>query len=842
MSNFNQAWKFFKRELKHGDLSLLFLAIFIAIASLSSIGFLLKRIDSSMLNHAAQLNGAELLLKSPRAISEAWLKEAKLKGLKQAQMVSFPSMLVVDEQFKLAQIKAVSNNFPLLGKLMVKAGIGQNAENRQAPPIGKIWIDRRLFHFFQMPDGNLANPNIAKVAIELGEGNFQVNGILDSVPGQSSTFFSIAPTAIINLADLDQTATIQVGSRVNYIYFFSGPETSLKDYQSWLKDKLRPGQNLRYGVEGVRALSANLKKAGDFLSLAALLTVLLSAVAIAISSHRYGQHQFKNNAIMLCLGFTERQIISIELFKLVLLGLFASLLGVVVGYFTHLMLLQILSELIPKPLPEISLLPVWTGIGSGILLIITISMANLFRLKQLSPMAILRKDQVSPNINRYLLYGMSLLGLLILSWFYTQNYAITLLFYILTIGLIAILFSLAKLLIHGLLWLNQRYQFIHRLATINLRQHKRVALLQIATFSLIFALVLIIYLSRTDLLNQWQQQLPPDTPNHFVINIQSYEADEFRQMLSNETSQADGIFPMVRGRLNWLNDKPIMEVVDAKKRTHNSLNRELNLSFAATMQPHNKLVKGKWWGSKLVSPNALPEISLESTMAKELGLKIGDKLGFQIGARQIHGVVSNLRAVRWDSFQPNFYIIFPPQVLEQFPVTYISSFHLAEQNKEFLNQLIQHFPGITIIEVDQILAEVQYIIEKMSVAIDFVFVFILLAGILVLAASLSSTLESRMYENAIIRTLGSSAKTLRNSLVVEFSVVAVLSTIIALIMAEGISAVLYQQIFNLSYILHPELWFIMLLIALLLIISMGLVFVNRIFTHSVSDSLNRFGG
>jgi len=759
----------------------------------------------------------------------------------QAEMVTFPTMLVVGEQFKLAQVKAISDSFPLLGKLMVKPDMQQPAINRKAPKPGNIWINRRLYHFFEMSAGELNTIGNEKNSIEVGEASFQRAGILDSVPGQSSTLFSIAPTAIINLGDLDKTATIQVGSRVDYVYFFSGQDKSLKAFQDWLKDKLSPGQNLRYGVEGVRALSANLKKAGDFLSLAALLTVLLSAVAIAISSHRYGQRQFKNNAIMLCLGFTEANIIIIELFKLLLLGLFASMLGVFIGYFIHLLLLEILSDLIPQPLPQISYLPIWTGICSGILLIVTISMANLFRLKQLSPMAILRKDQAPPNINRYLFYAMSLLGLVVLSWFYTQNYVITLLFYVLTIILVSILFLLAKLSIHGLLWFNQRFSFIHRLAAINLRQHQRVVLLQITTFSLIFALVLIIYLSRTDLLEQWQKQLPDDTPNNFIINIQSYETDQFRQLLATENIQAGGLFPMVRGRLSFLNDSPIMQVLDSEKRQHNALNRELNLSFAETMQTHNKLIKGKWWSHDPVIGDKLPEISLENSMAQELGLKIGDKLGFQIGSRQIHGIVSNLRAVKWDSFQPNFYIIFPPQVLEQFPATYISSFHLADKNKKLLNQLIEQFPGITIIEIDQILAEVQYIIQKMSVAIDFVFIFILLAGLLVLASSLSSTLESRMYENAIIRTLGASAKTLRYSLLVEFIVVAVLSALVGLVIAESVSAVLYQQVFNLTYALHPYLWVLTTVVAVILIASMGLLFVNRIFTHSVSQSLNRFG-
>jgi putative ABC transport system permease protein len=829
------AWKFLKRELSQGELSLLFIAIFIAISSLSSIGFLLKRIDRSMLSHAAQLNGAELLLKSPTAIPENWLLQAKTSNLKQAQMVSFPSMLVANDRFKLAQIKAVSANFPLLGKLMVKPDLSTLAQNRHAPIPGKIWLDRRLYHYFKPLS---ADASIELSTIELGEAIFTANGILDSVPGQSNTLFNIAPTAMINLADLDRTATVQAGSRVEYIYFFSGNEQTLQDYRSWLKNKITPAQKLRYGVEGVRAVSTNIKKAGNFLSLAALLTVLLSAIAITISSFRYGQKQYKNNAVLLCLGLTERFIIKIELLKLILLGLFASTLGVMSGYLIHLLLLEILSELIPKPLPPLSLLPVWMGLISGVLLIISISINNLFRLKQLSPMAILRKDFVTTGMNHYLLYGITILTLLLLSWFYTQDIKISLLFYVTIIAAMVILLMIAQLLIKMLFILNKRFKLIQRLAIINLRQHKQMALLQIATFSLIIALVLIIYLSRSELLNQWQQQLPADTPNHFVINIQSFETDAFKKMLARNNIPSSDVYPMVRGRLSLLNNRPIKTSLDQTKKTHNALNRELNLSFASNMPAHNQLIKGKWWNSSL---QKVPEISLESTLAEDLNIKIGDKLGFQIGSQQIHGVVSNLRKVKWDSFKPNFYVIFPVNVLEQFPLTYISSFHLNEQDKLLLNQLIEQFPGITIIEVDQILKEVLYIIEKIAITINFVFIFILMAGFLVLASSLSSTLDSRMYENAIIRTLGASAKTLRYSLLIEFSIIALLSAFMGLLIAEVVSAVLYQQIFNLSYSFHPWLWLIVLFISLLLITTMALLLVNKIFTRPVNYSLKRFG-
>lgn len=841
MQTLHFALKFLKRELAQGQLNLLFIAILIAITSLSSIGFLLKRIDRSMLSHAAQLNGAELILKSPTSVPKSWLNKAQKTGLKQARMVSFPSMLVVNDNFKLSQIKAVSSGFPLLGQLMVKPFIEQKAQAKSAPELGEIWLDRRLYHSLKLLNSNTDVKN-SDHKIELGEAIFISTGILESVPGQSSTLFSIAPTAIINLADLNKTATVQAGSRVEYIYFFSGAEQALNDYRSWLKTKLSPGQNLRYGVEGVRAVSKNLKKAGDFLSLAALLTVLLSAIAITISSYRYGQKQYKNNAILLCLGLTEQMIIKIELVKVILLGFIASSLGVIFGFLIHLLLLELLSDLIPKPIPPISYIPIWMGLASGVLLIVSISIANLFHLKQLSPMEILRNDSSRSRINFYLLSVMSLFGLLLLSWFYTQDIKLSLLFYSLIFVTLLILFMLARLLIQALFVLNKRFNLIPKLTLINLRQHQSMVLLQITTFSLIFALVLIIYLIRSELLFQWQQQLPANTPNHFVINIQAYETTAFKQTLEKNHIQSNDIYPMVRGRLSLINDQPIKKFFqhDKEKQNHNALNRELNLSFSATKPAHNQLTQGQWWNANKAL-TGLPEISLESSLAKELDLKIGDKLGFQMGSQQIQGIVSNLRKVKWDSFKPNFYIIFPLHSLEQFPLTYISSFYLPEQDKLLLNQLIEQFPGITLIEVDKILKEVQYIIEKIGIAINFVFIFILLAGLLVLASSISSTLESRMYENAIIRTLGASAKTLRYNLLIEFSIVAILSALMGLVIAEVVSAILYQQIFNLSYSFHPWLWLEVILISLVLIAGLGLLLVNKIFTHSVNYSLKQFG-
>ncbi|MDX2504222.1 MAG: hypothetical protein QNL62_07075 [Gammaproteobacteria bacterium] len=881
MHTLQLAFKLFQKELRQGELSLLFLSIVVAVGSLSCIGFFIQRIDHSMLDHATQLNGAQLILKSPSPVPSAWLKQADAHALRHAQMRAFPSMLVVNGQFKLAQIKAVSDNFPLQGELLVRKAAAKQAkatnapaQPAKAPPRGEIWLDKRLALYFKLTFMSEDQQNGKRDALELGDSEFRASGILERVPGQSSSLFTIAPAAMINLADLARTATVQPGSRVDYLYFFSGPDSgsgsgassknALQSYRQWLKPQLRAGQTLRSGVEGLNAVNTNLKKAGDFLSLAALLTVLLAAIAISVNSHRFAQRQDKNCAIMLCLGCSEKRLISIELYKLLILAVLGSLAGIILGYTVYLGVLQMMNDLLPAANAQnsamgLTALPAWVGLGSGVFLLLSLSMANLSRLKKLSPMALIRKDSSGQNAGSTLFYLLSVMGLLLISFFYTGNFKVTLWFYLVIILSSLVLYFVARFLLARVIQFARQYSLINRLSLLNLERHRQPVLLQIATFSMIFALLILIFLLRSELLDKWQQQFPAQTPNHFVINVQSYEREQFAHYLQHQSISNKGLYPMVRGRLSHLNQRPIKELISETAQQHNALHRELNLSFSKTMpvqgQQQSQILSGRGWQENASLQNVVPgskekngtpdntapaKISLESGLAKALNIEIGDTLGFQIGSQSISGLVYNIRKVQWDSFQPNFYIIFSPGLIEHYPVTWIASFYLARGDKHKLNELIEKFPGITIIEVDELLREVQYIIEKISHAIEFIFLFIIAAGMLVLSASLSSTLDVRMYENAVIRTLGASARQLRRCLLVEFVVVAVLSALMAIVLAELASFVLYKQVFNISYALHPLVWIGITTAALLLICGLGLIVVNKVFTQSSHASLNQF--
>lgn len=849
MRIFRLAAKLFKHEFRHGEFTLLLLSLIIAIGSLSSVGFLIQRIDGSMSHHADQLNGAQLILKSSSAVPESWLDKAQSYNLRQAQMQTFASMLVVNDEFKLAQIKAVSDNFPLQGELRISKRLlfdsisptSNDVEqiSTKAPPKGEIWLDKRLALFF-----NTASNKELTSFIELGESKFEPAAILERVPGQSNSFFNIAPAAMINLSALSQTGTIQPGSKVDYIYFFSSSSAqSLQVYQQWLKPRLQAGQLLRSGVDDLKAVNASLKKASDFLSLAAILTVLLSAIAIAINSYRYGQKQFKNNAIMLCLGCSEKNIIRIAVYKLFALGLAGSFIGIALGYLVYLGLLNVIDALLPMgsfttdgQARQINfyIKPVLTGLTTGLFLLLSFSFANLSQLKNISPMGLIRKDfllkPATENISSKVFYLMSFAGLILISFWYTDDSKITLLFYLILFVCVIMLYFVAQLLLGVLIYVGRRFQLINRLSILNLERHRQTVLLQVTTFGLIFSLLIIIFLVRTELLGNWQKQFPKQTPNHFVINVQSDERQQFEQYLQQNKIITQGLYPMVRGRLTSLNQVPIVQAVPDSAREHNALHRELNLSFEKNIGTDKKIRKA----------TDRAEISIESSLASALNINRGDQLGFQIGSRQIEGLVTEFRTVQWDSFQPNFYIIFSPGLIEKYPMSWIASFYLSGDDKLKLNQLMAQFPGITIIDVDEILKEVQFIIGQVTHAIELIFIFIIIAGVLILSSSLLSTLSSRMYENAVIRTLGASARQLRHYLFVEFVVIALLSVLLAVLLAEVASYVLYQEIFQMEYHLHPGVWFGMSIISLISICGLGLLIVNKIFTQPAHLLLNQW--
>ncbi|MFW2374771.1 MAG: ABC transporter permease [Gammaproteobacteria bacterium] len=827
MDNLKLAWRLLKRDWYVGELRILIMALLIAVTSITSIGLFTQRIHLALNDQTGRFLGADLLLSSPRPLDSSISNKASQLQLRQSQGMSFSSVVMANDQFQLAHIKAVDTHYPLRGEIRVSdSRYGEPQALQHGPDAGEVWLSQRILDSLDIDTG---------ASIELGERIFEVSALLVQDPGQTGGFASFAPRLLMNLADVPSIGVIKPGSRVNYLHFFSGPIEWRNEFEIWLKPRLINSQKLLGGREGSPAISSAMERGEQYLSLGSMLSVMLAGIAIAMAANRYSQRHFDQSALLRCMGATQHRLIKIYLFQILLIGLIASSLGVLAGLFTQQGLISLLAGLIPDDLPSANAVPIITGLVSGMVTLLGFSLPAILRLKSVSPLRVLRRDLTPLPLSAWLVYGLALLSLVLLMWWQSNSLKLTL------VVLVGVFFSL--LMLYILSWLLMtigsfsipRFKGPWRTAMQQLLRHRAANQLQLLAFGLAMMILLIITLLRTDLVSRWQAQLPEQAPNHFVVNIQDYQVDSLKQYFQQNQITAEGLYPMVRGRISSINNTPVLEAVSAQGRENEALKRELNLSWANKMQAHNVLLEGDWWQT---SNHGEPLISIEQGLARGLGLKIGDKLGFQIADQSLSATISNIRKVRWDSFQPNFYIIFPPGVLDTFPHSFITSFHLASSQKTLINPLLKQLPGISIIEVDAIMKQLKTILTQVTLAVEYVMLFVLLAGLSVLFAALHNSLDERMHNAAIIRTLGASKHYIRISQWAEFSLLGLFAGLLAVSACEIIAYGLYTRVFNLEFELHLWMWFTGPLISAAIISTSGMLASRKVLSQSPLVVLN----
>lgn len=827
MDDMKLAWRLLKRDWYVGELRILIIALVIAVTSITAIGLFTQRIQLALSDQTGRFLGADLLLSSPRPVAPSILDKAQQTGLSHSAGISFSSVVMANDQFQLAHIKAVDKHYPLIGEIRISDSRYAEPQSVLHGPVkGEVWLSQRILDSLNINTG---------ASIELGERNFRVSAMLVQDPGETGGFASFAPRALMNRLDVDSIGIIKPGSRVKYLEFFSGPIETRTQFERWVKPRIISSQKLLGGREGSPAINSAMERGEQYLSLASMLSVMLAGIAIAMAANRYSQRHFDQSALLRCLGATQNRLIKIYLFQILLIGLIASSLGVIAGLLTQQGLISLLAGLIPRDLPTASAAPIFTGLISGIITLMGFSLPALLRLKSVSPLRVLRRDLTPLPLTAWLVYGLALLSLILLMWWQSGNLKLTL------VVLLGVLFSLLMLFIlSGLLmtigsFAIPRFKGSWRTAMQQLIRHRGANQLQMLAFGLAMMILLIITLLRTDLVSRWQAQLPERAPNHFLVNIQSYQVDSLNRYLQQNQISAEGLYPMVRGRISSINDIPVLEAVSETGRENESLKRELNLSWADKMQAHNELLEGNWWQTPYQGE---PLISIEQGLARGLGLKIGDKIGFQIADQSISATISSIRKVRWDSFQPNFYIIFPPAVLDNFPHSFITSFYLASSQKTLINPLLKQHPGISIIEVDAIMNQLKTILTQVTLAVEYVMLFVLLAGLTVLFAAIHNSLDQRIHNAAILRTLGASKKYIRTSQWAEFSLLGLFAGLLAVSGSEMIAYGLYTQVFNLEFELHLWMWLTSPVLAAGIISISGMVASRKVLSQSPLMVLN----
>lgn len=790
------ALRLLRRDWRAGELTILALALVIAVASVSSVTFFTSRIHQALEGQASDLLGGDLVLLSENPISEQKKSQTASLGLLSAETVEFPTMAVAGEHNQLVALKAVSDNYPLRGKHRTAPQLfAPDSAVDGGPQAGTIWAGSRLLTILNIKVGD---------KVTVGNTQLQVAAVLTSEPDQSEgVLMNIAPRLLMHTSDLPATGLIQPASRIQFRLLLAGEEEVVSQLRQQWEPELAPGQTLHNVKDARPEVRSALARGESFLSLASLVSVLLAGAAVAMAARRFVSRHLDNCAVMRCLGAEQHAISRLYITQMLALGLAASLIGIGLGYLAQEGLVMLLGSLAGFELPLPSAWPILLGLLTGMITLLGFAIPPILQLKNVPTLRVLRRDIGTIQPNALLAYGTGLGAFLTLIILQAQNLKLAtaiLLGLALTLGLLALLAGGLLLLLRPL---QHRGGPAWRFGLANVSRRSGHSLIQMVGFSIGLMALLLLAVVRADLLSEWENRLPADTPNRFLINIQPSQLEQIRAFFDKEQVDAPLLYPMVRARLVEINDQPISADSFEGDRAKRLVNREFNLSWAETLQDDNAIVAGSWWQPEDTGQGLF---SVEQGLANELGLTIGDTLTYNVAGERFSGRIHNLRTVDWESFRANFFVLTPPGLMERYPVNYISGFYLPETQGRVLDRLVQAFPSITILDVATILDQVREIIERVILAVEYVFLFTLMAGVMVMYAAIHATLDERIREAAVLRTLGAQRRQLLSGIVLEYAGLGLLSGLVASLVAGAIGMIVAERIFDLTYVPGPALW------------------------------------
>ncbi|CCK77350.1 MAG: FtsX-like permease family protein [Oleispira antarctica] len=781
-------------EIRAGKMTVIMLALILAVSSATIISVFSQRLDSAMLNKSSELLGADLRLLSREKISQDWYQQAQTLGLKTTTTLEFPSVVLLGDEMALAAVKAVDKGYPLKGQL----GSKQNSDLQHGPDIGKVWLEPRLLA--------LLNAQLGDV-IEVGAITLEITAVVINESDRAGNFYSLSPRLMMNLQDVEAAKLVQPGSRVSWRMLVVGEALSLENLKQSLTPLLASHQSFESLTDNNQALAASLSKARSYLSLAAMLAIILAGIAIAMAAQDYARQHFDSSALLRTLGASRRYVTRLYLYQLMFLALFTSVIGLLLGYVGQEVLTQLLASAFNKGAADASLpsagYSAWfiASLTAPVTLI-GFALPPLLRLGRVSPLRVLRRELEPMAWNSWAIYGLGLAMMALLNYWFSQNLTMTL---IIIVGgfviLLALLFML-QLLLFGIdkLIPKAKLPMSLRFAWQQINRDRYRTSIQILAFSLTLMVMLIIAIVRNDLLQDWQKNLPENSANFFAMNIQSYQIDSYQKDLENSGFTTSPAFPMVPGRLTVINDVVVKD--DAVYSKDPALQRDLVLSGGSELPIGNVITDGSWF-----SESSIAKVSIAENLAQRLQLTVGDKLIFDVAGQEITTHISSLRKVDWGSMKPNFYVLFSADLVHQLPLNYLTSFYVPEEKNHQLTQIIRDYPGITLLDMSQVLIQIQSLLGQVTLAVEYLLILVLLAGILVLIAALNSSLDDRLQQGAVLRTLGAKRQQLQLMQWFEFLLLGALAGLIAVAGAEIICWILYQKLFELEYPWHLSYWF-----------------------------------
>ncbi|MDR6493422.1 putative ABC transport system permease protein [Paraburkholderia terricola] len=798
-----QAIRMTARDWRAGELTMLLLALVLAVAALSSVGFLADRLHQGLERDARRMIAADFIVRADHPVDPQFAEKARALGLNTATTAIFPSMINstgAQPASRLAAVKAVSPGYPLRGALRIASAPGAADHPAQSiPPPGTVWVDQALLDALKLRVGD---------TVKVGKRGFTIGALITRELDRGFSFVNFSPRLMLRADELQSTGLIAFGSRVTHRLLVAGADDAVARFAQFAHGRVDGGKMRGVALESLQdgqpQVRQTLDRAGHFLTLVSLLTALLAAVAIAMAAHRYMRRHLDGCAAMRCLGASQATLRALFTLEFVGIGLIGGALGVALGYLGHLALLTWLGSLIDVALPYPTAWPALQGIATGLVLLLGFALPPLLPLTRVPPVRVLRREWGEAGRTAWAAYALGIVlfaallivaaGELKLGGIVAGGFA----------GGLLVFACIARVALWGAARI-VRSERVNagigwRYALASLERRSGASALQITALGIGLMCLLLIAMTRDDLVAGWRKSTPPDAPNEFIIDIQPDQREAVTQYLDTHGLPGTVLSPMVRGRLIAINGKPVNPDSFKTEDARRLVDREFNLSYTTELPDDNRLAAGTWYGD-----STTPQISIEQGLAKVIDVKPGDVLRFDVTGLQIDAPVTSVRKLDWGSFKVNFFVLMPPVALQDFPATFITSFHLPRDKQSTIDGLIAAYPNLTAIDTAPILAQVQRVLQQVIGAVQFLFAFTLAAGVLVLYAALAGTRDERMRESALLRALGASHRQVRAVQVAEFVAVGTLAGLMAALGAQAIGWVLATRVFEFYLSFNPWL-------------------------------------
>ena len=789
MKTLRMAWRQLLRDVAAGDIRILFAALVLAVVAVTAVGFVTDRAERALAIEANRLMGGDVVVRGDAPITGAIREAARATGLQHTETLSLDSMIRAGEQLRLGDLRALGEAFPLRGSFrIVDAADPVEHDAKGIPVKGTLWMSQ-----------SGAETLDAKLGDRIGIGDIELTlaGLVVQEPDASIDYFNVAPKAFLNLADVPATGLVQEGSRLGYRIVVAGDAAAVERFVAVARPALARGQRLETIQDARPEVRSSLDRAERFLGLAALVSVVLAAVAVAMAARRHSERHLSGTAVMRCLGASQRTLVGIHVGELVLLGLIACTIGVLIAFGLQWAIGSWLQAEMKISIPPAGWMPALQGYAVGLVVLLAFGAPPVLALRRVPALRVLRRDLDPTEPSAWLVALTGFIGLGALLWWKAGSATLGTAMLLGILGTLAVLALLAWLMILLVRRLRSRLRGSLRYGLANVSRRAGTSVAQVSALGLGLMALLLLTFVRTDLLDRWQLSLAENAPNRFIINVQEDQQADVNAFMAEQKIAAPTLYPMIRGRLVSLNGKATSgadyaDDQEARRRAE----REFNLSVAATLRDDNKVTAGTFWNDR--TP-ATPELSVEERFAAQLGWKVGDRVAFDIAGQPFEGKITSLRSVDWESFRPNFFVIASPGSMRGYPASYITAVSVPPEQKRFTAQLVERFPNLSVIDVDAVLKQVRSTADQVSTVVQVVFWFSLAAGVLVLLAAVSASQDERLLEGGVMRVLGGSRRQLRLAQASEFAAIGLLSGLVAAVAASVLSGVIATQVFDLPW-------------------------------------------